>query len=419
LLTRPRAARRRSHAGRRRAERVVARPGTRPGRAWHAGGRPGRATWPRRTGTGARRSRPRIAPRSGAGAVGGRPLRTGRGLARRSGFFRLRLRERHRWPARRPVCALVRVWCRCGRAGRLGCCRCGPGLGRRRSGRGRATAIGGAVPVIGSCHCGRGRCRRRTAVCSLAGPRLLGLLGRECFLEPADDRRLDRRRRRSHELAHFLELGHHGLALYAELLSELVYPDLRHCAPSTRSGLAGPVSRSGQRVLRPASASAVHRRMLIGRSSQSQPAFPGRVATAVCLPSASSPGSRCQPPPFVRTSTGAAGRACPKILDDRAGLERSGQAQRPRKRPAALRFLKASRAGMQVRTPARSPRWRVGNDLVPGSHQAEQVGLDGAGPAAYAGPDRWRVPSLRMPRAHLRQAYSATPRGDDPPSTAQ
>jgi len=250
--------------------------------------------------------------RRGAGAIGGRLLRTGRGFARRGGCFRLGLRERNRWPARRPVRTPLRGRRRCGRTGRLDCCRCRPDFGRRRDGCGRAAAVGRAVPVIGRRHRGRDRGRRRTAACGLAGPRLLGLLGRECFLEPADDRRLDRRGRRSHELAHFLELGHDGLALYAELLSELVYPDLRHCAPSTRSGLAGPVSRSGQRVLRPASASAVHRRMLIGRSSQSQPAFPGRVATAVRPHSASSPGSRCQPPPSVRRCPGAAGRACPR-----------------------------------------------------------------------------------------------------------
>ncbi len=53
----------------------------------------------------------------------------------------------------------------------------------------------------------------------------------ESFLEPADYRRLDRRGRGPHELAHLLELGHHGLALYAELLRELVNPDLRHYAP--------------------------------------------------------------------------------------------------------------------------------------------------------------------------------------------
>jgi hypothetical protein len=98
------------------------------------------------------------------------------------------------------------------------------------------------------------------------------------------------------------------------------------------------------------------------------------------------------PATAVRPDINRQNRPClPKILDDRASLERSGQAQCPRERPAALRFFKASLAGMQVRTPARSPRWRVGNDLVPGSHQAEQVGLDGAGPATYAGPDRWRA----------------------------
>jgi hypothetical protein len=46
----------------------------------------------------------------------------------------------------------------------------------------------------------------------------------------------------------------------------------------------GPVSRPGQRVLRPASASAVHRRMLIGRSSQSQPAFPGGCRRSRVMP---------------------------------------------------------------------------------------------------------------------------------------
>jgi hypothetical protein len=185
------------------------------------------------------------------------------------------------------------------RRGRGRCRRGGWHGGRGRCGRGAAVAT--ALAVSGSVRCrgrrARGRCRRGPGGCCrrsrgrarrLVGARLPGRRrSRECFLEPADNRRLDCGGRRSHELAHFLELGHHGLALYAELLRELVYPDLRHCAPSTRSGSAGPVNRSGQRVLRPASASAVHRRMLIGRSSQSQPAFPGRVATAVCVTSPS------------------------------------------------------------------------------------------------------------------------------------
>jgi hypothetical protein len=98
--------------------------------------------------------------------------------------------------------------------------------------------------------------------------RCLGRLACEFVLESADYRRLDCRGRRPHKLAHFLELGHDGLALDAELFREFVNPNLRHCAPSTRPGTTGPVSRPGQRVLRPASACAVHRRMLIGRSLQ-------------------------------------------------------------------------------------------------------------------------------------------------------
>jgi hypothetical protein len=54
---------------------------------------------------------------------------------------------------------------------------------------------------------------------------------RELLLKPPDYRRLDRRGRRTHELTHFLKLGHDGLALYTELLSEFVNPDLRHYAP--------------------------------------------------------------------------------------------------------------------------------------------------------------------------------------------
>jgi len=60
---------------------------------------------------------------------------------------------------------------------------------------------------------------------------LAGATAVECFLEPADHRRLDRRGRGTHELAHLFELGHDGLALYPELLREFVNPDLRHYAP--------------------------------------------------------------------------------------------------------------------------------------------------------------------------------------------
>jgi hypothetical protein len=80
------------------------------------------------------------------------------------------------------------------------------------------------------------------------------------LLEPPDNRRLDRRRRRTNELAHLFELGHDRLALYPELLSEFVNPDLRHYAPllarsrgpSTGSSSADPGhSAPGRRQSRP------------------------------------------------------------------------------------------------------------------------------------------------------------------------
>jgi hypothetical protein len=150
------------------------------------------------------------------------------------------------------------------------------------------------------------------------------------------------------------------------------------------------------------------------------PCCHGRASTLAQLGRLGQLARPVRPAFAVRPDMTRQNRPClPKILDDRPGPERSGQAQRPRERPAALRFFKASLAGVQVRTPARSSRRHVRNDLVPGRHQAKQVGLDRAGPATYTGPDHWRVPNLRMPRAHLRQAYSATARGDDPPSTPQ
>ena len=106
--------------------------------------------------------------------------------------------------------------------------------------------------------------------------RLRRVAAGERFLEPANHRRLDCRGRRTHELAHFFELSHDGLALYSELLREFVNPDLRHYAP-----LLGPppghlpdhqpirgIACSGS-----ASARAVHRLVLIERSLASRPAF--------------------------------------------------------------------------------------------------------------------------------------------------
>jgi hypothetical protein len=167
-----------------------------------------------------------------------------------------------------------------------------------------------------------------------------------------------------------------------------------------------PSNRSGQRVLRPASASAVHRRMLIGRSSQS-----------ACFPGPCCHGRTLYLVLAVRPGVTRRNRSrLPKILGEPAGPYRSRQPQRPRQSPATLRFLKASLAGVQVRTPARPSRWYIGDDFASGCDQAKQVGLGRTATASHTGPDRWRAPSLlRMPHDHLHQAYSASRRGDDPP----
>jgi hypothetical protein len=105
----------------------------------------------------------------------------------------------------------------------------------------------------------------------------LGGAAVECFLEPADHRRLNRRGRGTHELAHFFELGHDSLALYPELLRELVNPDLRHYAPllGPSQGPSKPDHRPIRRIGCSGSASvrAVHRLVLIERSLASRPAF--------------------------------------------------------------------------------------------------------------------------------------------------
>ncbi len=189
---------------------------------------------------------------------------------------------------------------RCGRA----CCRaarCG-GCGRRRCRCRRCwqaaisrAACRGRTPSI-SRICRRGSRRPALRLLRLS---LLRALRRERFLEPADHRRLDRGGRRPHELAHFLELGHHGLALNAELFRELVYPDLRHYAPSTRSGSPGP---SG-----PARAQAPAGVRLWCSSPRSHRAL---ITIDPCFPGSTLPLSR-RPGLPTRTSLGGTPRTTP------------------------------------------------------------------------------------------------------------
>jgi len=114
--------------------------------------------------------------------------------------------------------------------------------------------------------------------------------GGKRLLEPPHHGRLDRRGSRSYELAHLLELVHHGLALDSELLREFVNPDLRHYAPSRPSPLDPlPDPGPGRACSGSASAYGDHRRVLIERSSASRPAF-RQVIPVCCLQRAAQPG---------------------------------------------------------------------------------------------------------------------------------
>jgi hypothetical protein len=224
---------------RRRAGCVARRLGT--GRsAWCAGrGGPGGRGRPGGSGggpPGARclRHRPRC------GTIGGRRRRGGRGAgrlgpaARATGLRRTRDRT-----------ARGRTACHRG-LGRRGLGRRRSRGGRRRNGGPRRAAVTAVAVAARGAGPARATLRRGTTPRTLT---LLGPIGAERFFEPANDRRLDRRRRRTDELAHFLELGHHGLALYTELLREFVNPDLRHYAPllgpDLPDHLPGPSRRSG------------------------------------------------------------------------------------------------------------------------------------------------------------------------------
>jgi hypothetical protein len=60
----------------------------------------------------------------------------------------------------------------------------------------------------------------------------------------------------------------------------------------------------------------------------------------------------------VRLSSSRRGDEFP----DRAELQRAAAAQRPGEGPATFREVEAGKDGMQVRTPARQPVTRVGDD---------------------------------------------------------
>ncbi len=139
--------------------------------------------------------------------------------------------------------------------------------GRRRGGRRAGRGRGRRLSAGASRRAGGRRGLRpgwpgtRRGTATIAVGRLAGLgrprlalrppargllaLAAELVFKSANYGRLDRGGRRTDKLAHFLELGHHGLALYPELFREFVYPDLRHCAPSVGPAPPGHRGRSG------------------------------------------------------------------------------------------------------------------------------------------------------------------------------
>jgi hypothetical protein len=185
--------------------------------------------------------------------------RRGRGRAR-TGLGGPRLRGRARLRGRTRLGGRTGLLRRRDRGGRL--LRSGPVVLREwhrhgRRGRGRPGCLGGRADRLGLRRrlCRRGRFSLAVRGAPSRGRRLRhGPIGRlrlrcllrcECFLEPSHDGRLDRRGRRPDELTHFLELGHHGLALDPELLREFVHPNLRHCAPFTWPGCPDPRTDRG------------------------------------------------------------------------------------------------------------------------------------------------------------------------------
>ena len=98
---------------------------------------------------------------------------------------------------------------------------------------------------------------------------------------------------------------------------------------------------------------------------------------------------------LVAALAGRPGQSCPgrhaplrQILSERAGGQRSRQAQRAGKRPPPPRLLEAFLAEMQVSAPARQPRLGIGDKFAAPGHHAQQIGLGSAGPASDARPDR-------------------------------
>ena len=187
------------------------------------------------------------------------------------------------------------------------------GRWRRRAGPQRSRL--GRGSLLGGCLLG-GLLRRR---------RIAGRLRGEDLFELADDGGLDGRRCRPDELTHVLELGQNDLALYSELLGELVHPDLSHCSPVPLGpGLvARTVSTSTCSLLR------AHRVL---------------VAISSCFRSVS-----------AASETHSRGLLQSCIVPQLADVEAAGEPEGPGQRPSPFGEVQTVQGGVQVRTSPREP----------------------------------------------------------------
>jgi len=147
--------------------------------------------------------------------------------------------------------------------------------------------------------------------------------------------------------------------------------------------IPGPVSRSG----------AARAPSGVSSCCSSPRAHRALITISACLSGTSccrlnsSPASRTRPAGSLPRSAAAPRSGLDEIPDEPAIGERSRRAQRSRNRPAAPGSLQAVPGGVQVRSPARSARRGVSDNLAVDRHHAKQVRLGGTHPATDACPD--------------------------------
>ncbi len=428
----------RAHAGRRRAERVVTRPGagTRsPARGRRTGGgarplagagttlaaaslaataaagppagrsapaaavRPGGPTrrrgrwarwerWALRAGSAVPGSPPLGRPAPGACGTAGRgPGRPGAGAAAGARGGALSARGRSGRGRRRPRPAAAAAGAL--GSGALGDAAAGAlaaGDGATGRGPGRACPLRVAVPAAVAVR-PRGLPLRRTAAGPATRSARWAPFGAESFLEPAHDGRLDRRGRRTSRTHPFPGAWPSRSCSRHRTLSRVRIPGPSPLLSSTRPGRTGPKPdhsrRSGCRCAPGRRQPVVFIALCSSSAHRCLDLLSDRLPFLPCCPCYAQSRWASRP-----RSSAAAVFTEPRYSETWAEPRGPGTRRARTERPAALRQLEASLTRVQVRTPARQAARGVGNDHVPGHHQAEQAGLGRALPATHAGAHR-------------------------------